>query len=358
MSDFKIKNVKKPVSFKKPTKLEGKNHHIDQQAIRVKKKSFLTEIKSLQEEIKLLTSYSTDTIYRLDYRTMKYSYISPAVARLLGFTPQEMKRIHFRSLIVETKLVTDGLKKIASFDELEDKRKSGDVGKWNADYLIRTKSGDKIWVSDISSPWFDENGRVIGSIGSLRDISERVKIEQKMFSDIQSLSTQDSLTQLPGKSNFFSSAEKELRRIKRSNEEISLVVMDIDNLAVINKENSTDIANQLIIAVSNIIKEALRETDFVARIEGGTFAMLLPETDVKGAYFVADRIRQNVKATEFSFGGDRKSLVCSISAGIATADAKDNLSSADLYKLADTRLYIAKTTGRDQVSIDEIAAVH
>ena len=358
MSDFEIKNVKKPVSFKKPTKVERKNFHNDQQVIRTKNKSFQTQIKDLQQEVNLLTSYSTDTIYRLDYRTMKYDYISPAVSRLLGFTPLEMKKIHFRSLIVETKLVTDGLKKVSSFDELEDKRKSGDVGKWNADYLIRTKSGEKIWVSDISSPWFDENGKVIGSIGSLRDISERVKIEQKLFSDIQSLSTQDSLTQLPGKTNFFSSVDKELRRIKRSAEEISLVVLDIDNLTAINKEYSTDIANQLIIAISGVIKEALRETDFIARIEGGTFAMLLPDTDVKGAYFVADRIRSNVNSKEFSFGGDRKAISCSISAGIATVGAQDNISCTDFYKLADTRLFIAKNTGRNQVSLDEIVAVH
>jgi diguanylate cyclase (GGDEF)-like protein/PAS domain S-box-containing protein len=358
MSDFQNKTFKKPVSFKKPGGTDRKKYYKENDIIRAKKKSFLSQIKDFQEEIELLTSYSTDTIYRLDYRSMKYNYISPAVSRLLGFTPQEMKRINFRSLIVETKLVTDGLVKISSFDELEDKRIKGDVGKWNADYLIRTKSGGKIWVSDISLPWFDERGHVIGSIGSLRDITERVQIEQRMFSDIQSISTQDPLTQLPGKTNFFSAVDRELRRIKRSNEEISLVLIDIDDLAEISKTASAEMTNQLIISISKMISEALRETDFVARIDGGTFAMLLPETGVKGAYFVADRIRASVNSRQFTFGGDRKAFNCSISAGIATADAKDNLSCADIYKLADTRLFIARNTGRNQVSIDEIVAVH
>ncbi len=358
MTDFKIKNSKKPVSFRKPSKTGQKKFNNDQQIIRTDKKGFLSRIKDMQNEIDLLTSYSTDTIYRLDYRTMKYSYISPAVSRLLGFTPQEMKRINFRSLIVETKLVTDGLKKVSSFDEMEKKRIEGDVGKWNADYLIRTKTGDKIWVSDVSFPWFDDNGHVIGSVGSLRDITERVMIEQKMFSDIASLSTNDPLTSLPGRTSFFSALDKELRRIKRSNEEVSLVVFDIDNMTGINSEIGKDVANSLIIEVAKIIKVAMRETDLVARIEGGTFAVLLPDTEVKGAYYVADRVREWVNKTQFSFGGDRKAISCSISAGIATTHAKENLTAADMFKLADTRLYIAKNTGRNQVSIDEIVAMH
>jgi len=181
MSEIKIKNTKKPISFKKPIQNGAKKSLSSYEFLREKKQSLSTQINALREEVDLLTSYSSDTIYRLDYRTMKYNYISPAVTKLLGFAPQEMKRINFRSLIVETKLVTNGLKKVSSFEELEAKRKQGDVGKWNADYLIRTKSGDKIWVSDISFPWFDSSGKVIGSVGALRDITDRVKVEQKLI---------------------------------------------------------------------------------------------------------------------------------------------------------------------------------
>lgn len=352
MSENEIKNLKKPVSFKKPIKSEKNFLQNSYDGLRQKKISLHTQIKSLEDEIKLLTQYSSDTIYRLNYSTMKYDYISPAITKLLGFTAQEMKRINFRSLIVETKLVTDGLKKISSFDELENKRKEGDVGKWNADYLIRTKSGNKIWVSDISYPWFDENGKVIGSVGSLRDITERVKIEEKLFSDLQTLSTQDALTGLPGKSNFFASLDKELRRLKRSESVISIVLFEIDNIQKV----TSHVGENIIIEIAKIIKNALRDTDSIARIDSGNFAVLLPETDIKSAYYVAERIRGNVIAHKFSIGD--VVLNCSISAGIASADADDNLSAADIYKLADTRLFIAKSTGQNQVSIDEIIQMH
>jgi len=354
MSDIEIKNIKKPVSFRKPVAKEKKflNHH--ELGLNRNKKGFLTQVTQLGDEIKLLTEYSTDTIYRLDYRSMKYNYISPAVSRLLGFTPQEMKRINFRSLIVETKLVTDGLKKVSSFEELEDKRKAGDVGKWNADYLIRTKSGERIWVSDNSFPWFDENGKVIGAVGSLRDITERVKIEEKLFSDIQNLSTQDALTGLAGKANFFSAVDRELKRIKRSSEQVGLVIFDIDDAARFDK----NISDRLMIEVAHTIKTALRETDVLARIEGGMFAVMLPETEMKGAYSMADRVRELVTKKEFTFGGDKKALKCTISAGVANASAGDNLSVSDFFKLADTRLYIAKKAGKSQVDINEIIQLH
>jgi diguanylate cyclase (GGDEF)-like protein/PAS domain S-box-containing protein len=353
MFDIETKNKKKPNSFKKPNKIETKNISKNSEFVKVRKASLNSQIKELQDEVKLLTSYSSDTIYRLDYRTMKYNYISPAISKLLGFTPLEMKRINFRSLIVETKLVTDGLKKISSFDDLEVQRIKGDVGKWNADYLIRTKSGDKIWVSDVSYPWFDESGKVIGSVGSLRDISERVKIENKIFSDLTKIKTTDALTGLPGKSNFFSSLDNEIKRSKRSGHEVSVAVIEVE----LNSEEAK-FSENILLHVSKLIQISLRETDFVAKMDSAQFAILMPDTNVNGAYYMADRIRDKILEEGISLGGDSAPVKCNISVGISNANAKDNLSATDLFKLADTRLYIAKNTGRNLVSIDEIAAVH
>ncbi len=52
-----------------------------------------SEVDDLRDEIALLTSYSTDTIYRLRYDTMQYDYISPSVERLLGYTQDEIRRM-------------------------------------------------------------------------------------------------------------------------------------------------------------------------------------------------------------------------------------------------------------------------
>jgi PAS domain S-box-containing protein len=109
---------------------------------------------------------------------MKYDYVSPAVKRLLGYSAAELKRMGLRKLILETRIIGGGIKKVRSYKPLEENRKRGEVVKWQADYLVKTKDGRKIWVSDISHPWFDKKGAIIGSIGSLRDITDRVEAER------------------------------------------------------------------------------------------------------------------------------------------------------------------------------------
>ncbi len=318
------------------------------------RKNFASKIAELQNEIDLLTSYSSDTIYRLDYRTMKYDYISPAIKMLLGFTPQEMKNINFRSLIVETKIVTDGFRKVDSFEELEKKRIAGDIGKWQADYLIRTKSGDKIWVSDVSWPWFDVNGKVIGSVGSIRDIEDRVKMELQMEQRIKELTITDTLTELDNKIKFDENLDKEFKRASRNKSELSIILFDVDNLKKINFEYGREAGDLLIKNFAKLLKSSLRETDFLARIENAMFGLILPDTSIKGAYFVAERLRIDANKQEFILKEGKQPMHYSFSAGISSLFVDESASASELYKVADTRLYIAKNTGRNQVSIDEL----
>lgn len=317
-----------------------------------------TELDSLRKEIEFLTSYSSDTVYRLRYSDMRYDYISPAVTRLLGFGVEEIKKVNFRSLIVETRIVTNGMRSVDSFDDLEKKRKGGDVGKWQADYLIRTKSGDKIWVSDISYPWFDKNGDIIGSVGTLRDISERVQIEGQIKGELEKLANTDSLTGIANRREFFTVLDKELRRMGRSEEPVSVLIIDIDHFKKVNDLHGHDVGDIVLVNIGRIIKSCVRETDIAARLGGEEFGVVLPMTDSQGAFWVAERIRKSVMKHEFSLGVDKATISCSVSIGSATASQSDKKDSSELYKIADTRLYIAKNTGRNQVSVDEIMQTH
>lgn len=312
----------------------------------------------LKQELELLTSYSADTIYRLRYDSMAYDYVSPSVTRLLGFTPAEIKKINFRALIIETRIVTNGMKTVESFDDLERSRKSGDVNKWQADYLIRTKDGRKLWISDISYPWFDEEGRIIGSIGSLRDITERIEVEEEVRSELERLAHTDPLTDLPNRREFFERLDYELRRVQRNNGELSLLIMDVDHFKRINDECGHDAGDAVLQQLSFVLKAALRETDIPARLGGEEFGIFLPDTPLEGAYWVAERIRVAMAKHTFTYGSDNNEIGITVSVGAASANQADNTTATELYKMADTRLYIAKNTGRNQVSIDDIVHTH
>lgn len=310
---------------------------------------------ALKDEIALLTSYSTDTIYRLRYDTMAYDYVSPAVERLLGFTQDEIRSMNIRSLIIETRIVSNALRTLDSFEALENERKEGSVNKWQADYLMITKDGRTIWVSDISYPWFDEKGAIIGSVGSLRDITERVHAETLAKEEISRMANTDMLTGLSSRPLFFVRLEDELKRIKRSKESLSLLLIDMDYFKNINNNYGQAVGDRVLVAVARIIKQSMRETDTAGRVNGGQFAVALPDTPASGAFWVAERIRAGVAKETFTLDEENDLFGCSVSIGIASARHDEQLDANALFKIADQRLFIAKTTGRNQVSMDELA---
>jgi diguanylate cyclase (GGDEF)-like protein/PAS domain S-box-containing protein len=317
---------------------------------------YVSRINELKSEIELLTSYSTDVIYRLRYDGMRYDYISPSVIRLLGYTTEEMKQLNFRSLIRETRIVSEGMRKVQSFNQLEESRQRGDVNKWQADYLMKTKDGRLIWVSDISYPWFDQNGNIIGSVGSLRDISDRIHAEEKAKEELTRMANTDSLTGISNRRAFFERLDSELKRIKRNGSTLSILIIDIDHFKKVNDKFGHDMGDHVIRQVARIIRECLRETDLAARLGGEEFGVFLPDTPTEGAFWVAERIRSCIAKEDF--GNANMPVGVTVSIGVGDTAHVTDVDSTHLYKLADTRLYIAKNTGRNQVSMDEIIAMH
>ncbi len=319
---------------------------------------FVRKIQALQNEISLLTSYSSDTVYRLRYDTMRYDYISTAIIRLLGFTPAEMKSINFRSLILETKIIRDRVESVTSFDGLEKKRQFGDVSRWQADYLMRTKSGSKIWVTDISYPWYDNGGKLIGSVGSLRDITERVEAEQRTRIEMQKLAYTDLTTGLVNRSSFFANIDEELTKIRRSSGCFSILVIDIDGLKNINDGYGYSIGDKILVEMAQVIKSCLNKEDLPARLSGGEFGIILPNIPEEGAYWIAEQICGEIAKHPFLQNELTSPLHCTVSIGVSSTENNRMIKSSDLYKIADTRLYIAKHTGRNQVSVEQILQMH
>ncbi len=310
-------------------------------------------IESLREEVALLSSYSTDTIYRLDYATMRYSYISPNVTRLLGYSAAEIAQLNVRSLIEETRLIDNGITKVESYAGLELMRKNREVSKWQADYLMRTKDGHSIWVSDISYPVFDSAGKVTGSVGSLRDISGRVYAELQMKEAFGELLTHDAQTGLYTLKAYHARLDEEMKRLKRLKGEVSLMIMNIDHFDKLIEKNSTEFADFVVLELSKLIQTCLRETDIAARIACDGFAVILPDTTAEGAFWVMERIRATVGNHSFMTSRITKPVGITLSFGMATAHCSDSIEAQDLHLLADKRLARAKQMGSNQISIDE-----
>src|SRR5262249_23501493 len=151
----------------------------------------------------------------------------------------------------------------------------------------------------ISYPWFNEQGTIIGSVGSLRDITDRVQAESAAKEEIARALATDQLTGLATRRVFFTKLEDEIKRIRRSREDLSVLLVDMDYFKNINNNYGQEVGDEVLRSVSRIIAACLRETDTGARTSGGEFGIILPGTPASGAFWVGERIRSSVAKETF-----------------------------------------------------------
>jgi len=137
----------------------------------------LSDLEASEERLRLLTETTGEALYQLRYATMAYDYMSSGIAGLTGYTPEELGRISFKSLVKRI-ISPDG--STLARDYIIKERQSGRTGEYRADYLIATRSGEERWLADHSFPWYDDHGRLIGSVGILTDITQRKKMENAL----------------------------------------------------------------------------------------------------------------------------------------------------------------------------------
>lgn len=143
--------------------------------------------------------------------------------------------------------------------------------------------------------------------------------------------------------------EEELERCRRYKHPFSILFLDLDHLRFVNDAFGHLAGSQVLIEVAEVIQRQLRKVDRVFRFGGDEFVAALPETTVKGAYEVANRLCRAVKEYPFRVGeGNEVYITASI--GIASYP-EDGESGEELLKRADEAMYRVKETTRDGVSV-------
>jgi diguanylate cyclase (GGDEF)-like protein len=135
----------------------------------------------------------------------------------------------------------------------------------------------------------------------------------------------------------------ELSRTRRSLAPLSLVLADVDHLKKINDGYGHPAGDAAIRHVAEALGRGRRDTDLAARLGGEEFALLLPATDLNGAVKAAERIRRELSESSVPGVG-----AVTVSLGVATCP-EDGQSEQELIRVADERLYAAKSGGRNRV---------
>ncbi|MBN1655600.1 MAG: diguanylate cyclase [Deltaproteobacteria bacterium] len=163
---------------------------------------------------------------------------------------------------------------------------------------------------------------------------------------LERLATTDGLTGCRNKHAFHEELESKLRAAERFKRKLSLVIADLDHFKNVNDTYGHAIGDVVLRELGRILQKMKRETDSVARFGGEEFCLLCEETDSKGAYQLAERVREELTKTIFQTELGNLNVTCSLGVATYPHDARDRQS---LFAAADRALYIAKQRGRNCV---------
>lgn len=162
----------------------------------------------------------------------------------------------------------------------------------------------------------------------------------------------DGLTGVFNRLYFDAAYQKEFDRATRTNQPLSLVIVDVDHFKQYNDAFGHLKGDACLIAVARALAGVLlRPADFVARYGGEEFAIVLPDTDLRGASEIAERSRQAV--LRLSLYTPAPAGRVTISAGCAATVRGETLVPGDLASAADAALYRAKAAGRNRIELAE-----
>jgi len=167
---------------------------------------------------------------------------------------------------------------------------------------------------------------------------------------LKELSITDGLTGLNNRRHFNEVYNNEFIRALRDKTPLSFLIIDVDHFKNFNDMYGHIKGDDCLIAIAETIKSTLhRDNDFLARYGGEEFCVLLPNTEIHGALYVAENIRKQVE--EISFHVNTTRVPVTISIGVACEVPLNKKEMNRLLSIADKALYRSKEEGRNRVSV-------
>lgn len=205
--------------------------------------------------------------------------------------------------------------------------------------LIR-RDGERIWVSTNARYFLDNDGAIVGVEGTTRDITETIQARDVL----QHMAMHDVLTGLGNRRSFESRLKDALPRAKRAESNGAILYFDLDGFKAVNDTYGHDCGDNVLRMVGKRLKALARETDFVARIGGDEFCLIIEgAADIMAVELVAEKL---ISALTEPYEVAAHCITLGVSVGIILFDGNEGEDAVHtLITHADHAMYQAKTNG-------------
>ncbi|MBN1105473.1 MAG: GGDEF domain-containing protein [Deltaproteobacteria bacterium] len=209
---------------------------------------------------------------------------------------------------------------------------------------VTTKAGHKVPIR-LSATLIWAKEKEVGSVGFFHDLTRQKQMEARL----QELSITDGLTGLFNHRHFYAVLGDEMNRADRYRRPLCLICSDLDNFKHCNDRYGHLEGDRVLRFLSDILRSVLRRTDRGFRYGGDEFMVLLPETDLRKASVVAQRIRNEFNS-QYPYrpsGQKHASISVTLSLGVAQAGRGEEIEA--FVKRVDLAMFEAKKAGGDQI---------
>jgi diguanylate cyclase (GGDEF)-like protein/hemerythrin-like metal-binding protein/PAS domain S-box-containing protein len=303
----------------------------------------VNELRESEAKFRFITENSGDVIWILDIASGRFTYVSPAVEDLRGYTPDEVL-----AQPMDTALTPESAERAQAI--LKES-----IARWNAGDHSQTprvteidqphKDGHVVHTEVVTTLHADAGGKPAYVIGVTRNITERKRAEEA----IRRLAFYDPLTDLANRRLLLDRLPQQIARARRDQHRLAILYIDLDKFKPINDRLGHEAGDWLLRSVAGRIRKCLRQSDTAARVGGDEFVVLLPDIQHPGqAQTVAEKISQELQQAFITDANE--ALRISSSIGIAIyPDHSEN--DQELLRMADEAMYHAKKAGSGRVEL-------
>jgi diguanylate cyclase (GGDEF)-like protein/PAS domain S-box-containing protein len=220
-------------------------------------------------------------------------------------------------------------------------------GTWNGEQINKRKDGSLYYEDSRITPIYNKEGKLTYYLAIKHDITERKLLETKL----KEIAIRDPLTNTYNRWYLMERFHQIIDNYKRVKNPFSLVILDIDFFKEINDSYGHQAGDYILTNFANIVNQNIRSYDIFGRYGGEEFILLLPDTDKENAYILVKRILNIIRNNPFIY--EDIGIKLTFSSGIIESSeiSLDKVSVDELIKVADSRLYEAKQTGRNKIVI-------